>query len=634
VLDGDSVIARVLREGRPHRIDDFSRLAGSIAERARRLGMRSAVGCPVVVGSHTWGVMTVATFGAEPFAAETETRVARFSDLVATAIANAETRAEVARLAAEQAALRRVATLVAEEHSPTEVFAKVAEEAANVLEKVECALLRDSGDDSATVVAAQGADMSARFPVGTQFPTEGEGVLASALREGWPQRIEYRSAGGATAEAGRDFGISSAVASPIVAREGIWGAIVAARFDGESCPPDTETRLAQFADLVATAIANADARAQVERLADEQAALRRVAMLAAAGASPTAVLDAVAAEVEALLDADQVALNRFEPGDEIIVMAHRGLDVERTPVGSRVSIAGESATATVRRTARPARMEGYQSAEGEIAEIARDTGLRSSVSAPISVEGRLWGLITASWKTHEPPPPETEERMVKFAELLDTAIANADSRDQLTASRARLVTAGDEARRRVVRDLHDGAQQRLVHTIVTLKLAQRALLQEDERAEALVGEALQHAEQGNAELRELAHGILPALLTRGGLQSGVDALVARLDLPVRVQVSSERLPAELEASAYFIVAEALTNVMKHAHAARAEVTASVEDGVLQVEVRDDGVGGADPSGHGLVGMADRVSALGGQLRVDSPGDGGTLVSATLPLSTD
>jgi signal transduction histidine kinase len=633
-LDGDSVIAQVLREGRPHRIDDYSPLTGSIAERARALGLCSAVGCPIAVGSRTWGVMTVATHGPEPFAPETETRVARFSDLVATAIANAEARKEVERLAAEQAALRRVATLVAEEQSPAEVFAKVAEEAAKVLENVECAVLRDSGNDSATVVAALGAGMSARFPVGTRLPTDGDGVLASALRDGWPQRIEYGSAGGATAGAARELGISSAVATPIAAREWIWGAIVAARFDGGSCPPDTETRLAQFADLVATAIANVDARAQVERLAEEQAALRRVAMLAAAGASSTAVLDAVAAEMEALLDADQVTLTRFEPGDDLLVLANRGREMARTPVGSRVSIEGDSAPATVRRTGRPARMEGYASAEGAIAEIARDTGLRSSVSAPISVEGGLWGVITASWKTEEPPPPETEERMVKFAEVLDTAIANAETRDQLTASRARLVTAGDEARRQVVRDLHDGAQQRLVHAIVTLKLAQRALRQEDERTEALLGEALEHAEQGNEELRELAHGILPAVLTRGGLRAGVNALVARLDLPVRVQVSSERLPAEIEASAYFLVAEALTNVMKHAHAARAGVTASVEDGVLRLEVRDDGIGGADIGGHGLVGMADRVSAHGGQLSVDSPEDAGTLVTATLPLSTD
>ena len=173
------------------------------------------------------------------------------------------------------------------------------------------------------------------------------------------------------------------------------------------------------------------AEAEAQRLADEHAALRRVATLVAEGASPGAVLDAVAAEMEALLDADQVALNRFEPGEEITVLAHRGLDVERTPVGSRLSTEGESATAKVRRTGRPARMDDYESAGGALAELARATGLRSSVSAPITVEGRLWGLITASWKGEQPPPPDTEERMVKFAGLLDTAIANTEARSEV-----------------------------------------------------------------------------------------------------------------------------------------------------------------------------------------------------------
>jgi signal transduction histidine kinase len=182
----------------------------------------------------------------------------------------------------------------------------------------------------------------------------------------------------------------------------------------------------------------------------------------------------------------------------------------------------------------------------------------------------------------------------------------------------------------VVRDLHDGAQQRLVHTVVTLKLARQALRENDERAETLVGEALEHAEQGNADLRELSHGILPAVLTHGGLRAGVRSLVDRLDLPVEVDVPADRLPAEIEASAYFIVAEALTNVVKHSHAERAEVTASVEDGMLCLEVRDDGIGGADPDGHGLVGMDDRVTALGGRLEIESPAAGGTLVAATLP----
>jgi signal transduction histidine kinase len=219
----------------------------------------------------------------------------------------------------------------------------------------------------------------------------------------------------------------------------------------------------------------------------------------------------------------------------------------------------------------------------------------------------------------------------RAAQLLDTAIANADTRDQLTASRARLITEADEARRRVVRDLHDGAQQRLVHTIVTLKLAKRAFDQPDGRAEALVGEALEQAQHGNEELRELAHGILPGALTNGGLRAGVDSLVERFDLPVEADLPATRFPAEIEASAYFIVAEALTNVIKHAHARRAGVTAAVSDGVLRVEVRDDGVGGADPRGHGLMGIADRASALGGRVEIESPPGGGTRVAADLVL---
>jgi signal transduction histidine kinase len=291
-------------------------------------------------------------------------------------------------------------------------------------------------------------------------------------------------------------------------------------------------------------------------------------------------------------------------------------------------------TATVRRTERLARIEDFAWTDGPIAAIVRAMGLHVAVGAPIVVDGALWGVITASWGGTEPPPDDTEERMSRFAELLDTAIANADGRDRLAASRARLVTAGDEARRRVVRDLHDGAQQRLVHTIVALKLAQRALRQQDGRAESVIAEALGHAEKSNEELRELAHGILPAVLTRGGLPAAVRALTTRLQLPVDLEIAPERVQADAEASAYFIVAEALTNVTKHAHAERAAVRTSVADGALRVEVVDDGVGAADPSGHGLVGMADRVTALGGRLEIDSPPAGGTRVTATFPLPVE
>ena len=249
---------------------------------------------------------------------------------------------------------------------------------------------------------------------------------------------------------------------------------------------------------------------------------------------------------------------------------------------------------------------------------------------PIVVDGRVWGVTVASWAS-EYPPSDTEQRMAQFGELLDTAIANADSRDQLTASRARLLTEADDARRRVVRDLHDGAQQRLVHTIVTLKLARAGLGRGEEDAASLVDEALVHAERGNAELRELAHGIHPRALTNGGLRSGVGAVVERLDLPVDIDVVGERLPPEIEASAYFVVAEALTNVVKHSQAGHATVTASVLEGTLDVQIRDNGIGGADPNGHGLLGIRDRVTALGGRLEVASTAGRGTCVAATLPL---
>ena len=372
--------------------------------------------------------------------------------------------------------------------------------------------------------------------------------------------------------------------------------------------------------------------ASLAQLAEEQAALRRVATLVAEGAAPTAVFDAVAAEMEGLLHADGVTLSRYEPGSEVTVVAHRGSNARRVPPGSRVRHEGENVTTMVRRSERPARMESYAGTHGAIAELVHNLGVRATVGAPVVVDGLLWGVVIANWRGEESPPAGTEERMAQFAQLLDTAIANADSRDQLTASRARLLTAADEARRRVVRDLHDGAQQRLVHTIVMLKLAQRALREKDEEAESLVGAALEQAEQGHTELRELAHGILPAVLTRGGLGEGVRSVVGRLDLPVQVDVPAERFPAEIEASAYFIVAEALTNVVKHANAGRAEVRASVEDGMLHVEVRDDGIGGADPGGHGLVGIADRATALGGRLKIENPVGGGTLVAATLPLA--
>jgi signal transduction histidine kinase len=369
-------------------------------------------------------------------------------------------------------------------------------------------------------------------------------------------------------------------------------------------------------------------RDELASLLAEQAALRRVATLVARGAAPTEVFADTAAEVRRLLGTSAAALCRYGRDESVTVLAIDGdLGIR---VGDRITLEGESAMGAVLRTGRAARLDSFEGTAGTLSDIARRAGLGAAVGAPIAVEGSLWGVVVVASRD-EALGPDTEQRLGDFTELVAAAIANADGRDQLNASRERLVTAADDARRLVVRDLHDGAQQRLVHTIVTLKLLRQALLRGDRDPQPLAGEALDNAQAANAALRELAHGILPAALTHGGLPAAIDAVVTRIDLPVEVDLPTERLPSPIEASAYFIVAEALTNTVKHAGADAAAVRAWVDGGVLHVEVRDDGVGGARREGHGLVGLDDRVAALGGRLEIDSPRGGGTRIAASLPL---
>ncbi len=467
---------------------------------------------------------------------------------------------------------------------------------------------------------------------GARFPLEGDSVSVRVLRSGRPARMDgYDDAPGVIAATIRRMGVRSAVGVPISVAGRTWGVMTATSKAANPFPAETESRLQNFTELVATAISNASAHARLRVLATEQAALRRVATLVARGAQPSAVFDAVTHEVAEILEASSVSLARHD-GDTLTVVATSGA-AAAVRIGDRFPLGGTNVTSAVLRTGRPARLDDLGDATGPIGDTARQSGVRSAVAAPIVVDGRTWGVLAAIWTDRGPASDDTEERLAGFAELLDTAIGNADSRDQLTASRARVLAAGDDARRRVVRDLHDGAQQSLVHTIVTLQLAQRALPDKPSDAQAQVADALTAAKRATTELRELARGILPSVLTRGGLRAGVEAFASRLDLPVDLDVASERLPPDIEASAYFIVAEALTNAVKHAGATRATVRAAADDGVLTLEVRDDGVGGADPDGHGLVGIADRVDALGGWLRIESADRRGTLLAARLPLST-
>jgi PAS domain S-box-containing protein len=339
------------------------------------------------------------------------------------------------------------------------------------------------------------------------------------------------------------------------------------------------------------------------RAADEQAALRRVATLVAKGVAPAAIFAAVAQEVRALLEAASASVVRCESDGSTAVLGS-------SPDGSGATL------------------ETVAVAVAEAGSAIRSDG---AVGAPIVVEDRFWGVVAASEGT-EPLPPGAERRLARFTDLVATAIANADSRAEVAASRARVVAAGDEERRRVVRDLHDGAQQGLVHTIVTLELASRAREEGQDGAQALLAEALEHARRAHDDLRDLSQGILPAALRTGGLPAGIEMLVSRMPLPVATDVSVGRLPPVVEATAYFVVAEALTNVVKHAGAERAEVSVRVEDATLRVAVRDDGAGGVRPDGRGLVGLRDRLEALDGRLLIDSTTGRGTLVVAEIPLS--
>ena len=473
------------------------------------------------------------------------------------------------------------------------------------------------------------------FPVGTRWSLAGTNVVAQVRESGRQARInDYSGLEGVIAETVRRAGIRSTVGIPIVVAGRLWGAMVVSSAELDPLAADTEARLADFTELVATAISNTEARAEVERLADEQAALRRVATLVARQPSPDEVFAAVAEEVGRLVRVDDTRILRYEADGTGTVVADWG-DAHATKlIGTPVTLEGNNIAALVFRTGRPARIDDYaRNATGSIAAYARAArGTRSTVGVPIVVDGRLWGAMVAASRQPEPLPAGTESRVGEFTELVATAISNIQARSELAASRARIVAAADEERRRVVRDLHDGAQQRLVNTVITLKLARQALEGAQESVPTLVSEALEHAEGATAELRELTHGILPSVLTQGGLRAGVEALASRMPLSVDVATPAGRFPAPVEAAAYFVVAEALTNVAKHSRAQHAEVMARVEDGTLQVQVRDDGVGGARPDGSGLLGLGDRLAVIHGRLRVESPAGGGTLVAATIPIT--
>jgi signal transduction histidine kinase len=800
-LDSPGVIATVRQTGRPARVEDYAHVTGELAAVARAAGLRSAVAGPIVVERRLWGAMVLFSLRHKPFPVDTEARLTDFTELVATAIANAESRAAVARLADEQAALRRVATMVAQGASPQDLFAAVAEEVGRLLPVESATMGRYEPDDTVTTVASWSAT-GAAFPTARRWPIEGKNIAWMVLQTGRSARRDgFSDATDPIGVSAREAGMTSAVGSPIVVEGHLWGLVTAASTEG-LMPPDTEARLASFTELVATAIANAESQSALEHLADEQAALRRVATLVARDAPSTEVFEAVATEVGTLLDTDITVVGRYDDDRVATAIGSWSSSPGGVPVGTRSAIGGHNVLTIVAETGKPARVDGYDVATGEGAEIARRHGWHSSIAAPIVVEGRVWGVMLVATKRLEPfpagaevrlaaftdlvaaavanaqahdqvlrfaeeqatlrriatlvaqdvtpeevfaavteetaaifgaitcverfehdpsgvilfgvseetdlpvgtrwelaqglasalvyrtgrsarldaddwssrggpvakevrrlgivsqvscpiivegslwgvitlnareeLPADTEQRLEKFTELVTTAIANAEGKSELAASRRRIVAASDETRRRIERNLHDGTQQRLVSLGLAVRAAEANLPPESDELRAQLSEVATGLVAAVEDLQEISRGIHPAILSKGGLGPALRALAHRSAIPVDLDVATDmRLEEPIEVAAYFVASEALANAAKHSTASRIDILLEQRGGRLLLSVRDDGIGGADAArGSGLVGLTDRVEALGGSIRVSSRPGNGTQIAVELPIELE
>jgi PAS domain S-box-containing protein len=766
-LDGPSVTASVLHTGRPARIDDYSNLSGTIAEIAQKAGFRSAVGVPIVVNGRTWGTIYAVSTEPKPLPPDTEERLADFTELVGTAIANTEARddlrqsdelyrktiaqagavpylydyaedrytfigegieeltgysaaeftpnawgglveetillgdqagltndeavrrtrsgefprwrcdqrittrngesrwvsdasveilgrdgrsigavgilqditerkrteEEAGRLADEQAALRRVATLVAEQASPTEVFSAVAKEVAQVLNVPLTAVVRYGPERVATQVGVWGRENP--FPLGTSWTLDDRSVSGLVFRTGRAARVnDYAEVPGPISTAlAREAGIGTAVGVPILVDGSAWGVMMALSTERKELPADTEARLAAFTELIATAISNIQARDDLHGLADEQAALRRVATLVARGTDSAAVFEAVCAEMGELIGATGVNLVHFTPDGFNVTMAGWSVCDTHVPTGTRLPIGADTINGLIHRTVAPARFDSYEESSSELAAVIRQCGIRSEVGAPVIVEGKVWGALIAGTDSDELLPAGAELRVASFAELIATAVSNATTRSELIASRARIVTASDEARRRIERDLHDGAQQRLVALGLDLQAVEMSIPPDLQEARSGLERVQREIEAVLEGVRELSQGLHPALLSQGGLGPSLRALARRSPIQVNLDVVVEKRPPEtIETAAYYVVSEALTNAAKHSEATEMSVTVTSAGNALRVTIADNGIGGAEASaGSGLVGLIDRVEALGGRFALDSPLNEGTRISIELPL---
>jgi len=535
--------------------------------------------------------------------------------------------AELERVAEEQAALRRVATLVARGATEVELAATVTSELGRLFGAQRASTIRWEGD-TIRVIGDWSAESRESQSAGRVLAFGGDTITARVVESSAPARLN--SAADLQTEFGRrrwaELGYQASIGAPIVVDGKVWGVVTASRTRiGDPFPPGAEHHLGDFAALVAQAIANADARRETAELVAEQSALRRIATLVAGGRPQTEVLDVVTSEAGRLFDATTVNLVRWTGvPNEVVVIAGWSDRLVVEP-GSLYHPAPGGATLTVLETGFASRSE----------ESSPERETSSVIAAPVIVKASLLGALAASRPATRVFPAGAEIRLRSFADLAAQSIANERAQAELRASRARIVRTADETRERLERNLHDGAQQRLVSVSVVLRRATAKLPASPEEARALLVGASDELTQALEELRDLARGLHPASLTRHGLGPAIEALASRVPLPVElVNEIDVRLPAPVEAAVYYVVAESLTNVARYAEASRVSVRAACVDGVVRIEVADDGIGGADVAGgSGLRGLADRIEALGGRFGIDSASGHGTRVWAEVRLES-
>jgi signal transduction histidine kinase len=636
-LGGHNVSTMVCRTGRPARIDQ-GRITGAMADVVvHGWGVRSSVGAPIIVEARVWGVMIVASTREQPLPSETETRLARFTELLATALSNAQARVELRAYAEEQSALRQVATLVARGAPAEDVFAAVAAEEGRLLGTDVTVISRYDRDNTVTVVGSwsnTGGPMP--WPAGTRVPVGGHNVIAEVYKTGHAVRIDdYTGAHGGPADDASGWGVHSAIGAPITIEGRLWGVITMGFRGPQPLPARAEIRLAAFTELIATAVANAQTRVELRGYAEEQSALRRVATLVARAAPSETVFAAVAEEAGKLLQVDFTVIVRYDADGAVTAVGQWAADGDAGlfPTGNRLSLGGRNVATMVFETGRPAGIDGYENASGAVGKAFGARGVRSATGVPITVDRRLWGAMVAFSRASK-VPLGTADRLEGLNELVATALANAEAQAELSASRARLQAASDTSRRRIERELREGAQARLAELARYLRGPVCAAVPPAAgELVARVGQLAAEVTDVLDELRAIAGGLHPTALGQAGLAPALTSLARRSAIPVRLGLDLDgRLPEPVELTAYYTVAEALTNAAKHAQASTVDVDAEVTDGRLHVRVRDDGCGGADPAaGSGLIGLTDRVESLGGVLTLCSQAGVGTTVEITVPL---